>query len=102
MDLKVFPAGIDVGYEIESYVGKFRYQDTIFGVEQVFQVKVEWTDENSNETYLGLTEEDYNLNPYSRYAASQLDNMDNEHLQGVFTHQVIFNARYYSYNSVVL
>ena len=89
---KSISTGKDVGYEIESYVGKLRYQDKIFGVEQVFQVKAEWTDENSNETYLGLTEEDYNLNPYSRYAASQLDNMDNEHLQGVFTHQIVFNA----------
>ena len=88
---KSISSGTDVGYEIESYVAKVRFQDVIMGLEQSFQVKAEWTDENSNETYLGLTEADYNLNPYSRYAASQLDNMDNEHLQGVFTHVVKFS-----------
>ena len=88
---KSISSGTDVGYEIESYVAKLRYQDVIMGVEQSFQIKAEWTDENSNETYLGLTEADYNLNPYSRYAASQLDNMDNEHLQGVFTHVAKFS-----------
>ena len=88
---KSISSGTDVGYEIESYVAKLRFQDVIMGLEQSFQVKAEWTDENSNETYLGLTDADYNLNPYSRYAASQLDNMDNEHLQGVFTHVVKFS-----------
>ena len=88
---KSISTGTDVGYEVESYVGKLRYSDNIFGIDQVFQVKAEWTDENSNETYLGLTDVDYNINPYQRYAASQLDNMDNEHLQGVFTHQLKFS-----------
>ena len=34
------------------------------------------TNENSNETYLGLTNEDFKITPYKRYDASQNDNMN--------------------------
>jgi len=38
-------------------------------------VKFVGSRENSNETYLGLTDEDFRTDPYRRYASSQLDNM---------------------------
>ncbi len=38
-------------------------------------VKFVGSRESSNETYLGLTDEDFGNDPYRRYAASQLDNM---------------------------
>lgn len=40
------------------------------------QLKVGWSDEVSNETYLGLTQSDFNADPFRRYAASGLGQMD--------------------------
>ncbi len=38
---------------------------------QSLEVKIGKTTEVSNETYLGLTDEDFAANPYIRYAATQ-------------------------------
>lgn len=43
------------------------------------EFKYKYSDEDSEETYLGLTEADYKDDPYQRYSASQLDEMNTEH-----------------------
>ena len=53
---------------------------------RLFGLKVSYADEKSNETYLGLTDDDFYANPDRRYAASELDNMDWQHEQFQFTH----------------
>ena len=50
-------------------------------VYQALTFKVGETIENSNETYLGLTKADFDLNPNRRYAASQMDNMSTKQRQ---------------------
>ena len=45
-------------------------------------VKLGWSDEISNETYLGLTEVDFNADPYRRYATSRLAEMTWGRAQG--------------------
>ena len=45
-----------------------------------------YADEVSNETYLGLSDEDFSDTPYRRYAATQLDKMTWEHEQLMLTH----------------
>jgi Fe(3+) dicitrate transport protein len=51
-----------------------------------FALKVGYADEESNETYLGLTRDDFEQDPYRRYSASQLDKMEWDHQQYQFTH----------------
>jgi len=55
-------------------------------VSQLFVLKLGYADEDSNETYLGLTRDDFNADPYRRYAASQLDNSKWDHQQFQLTH----------------
>lgn len=59
-------------------------------VNQLFIVKLGYADEDSDETYLGLTRDDFESDPYRRYSASQLDNMTWDHQQYQFTHVVEF------------
>lgn len=48
-------------------------------INQRFQLKLGYADETSDETYLGLSRADFDADPYRRYAASQLDNMEWQH-----------------------
>ena len=50
------------------------------------EFKYSITDEVSDETYLGLSDEDYDRNPLRRYRASQLDEMDADHSQIVLSY----------------
>ena len=54
--------------------------------------KAGYMKENSNETYLGLTQQDFNLSPYRRYAGSQVDNMAAEHHQFSLTYKAHLQA----------
>jgi Fe(3+) dicitrate transport protein len=55
---------------------------------QEFEVKVGYTEFDANETYLGLSEEDFSLDPYQRYAASQFDNFTGEHWRSYLKHYI--------------
>lgn len=80
----------DSGFVKNDVMFKLNYQlnKGLFGIDgyQVIELKVGRSDEDSNETYLGLTDADFALNPYRRYAATQAANMDWEHDQVQLTH----------------
>jgi Fe(3+) dicitrate transport protein len=61
-------------------------------VSQIFQLKLGYADEDSNETYLGLSRDDFDADPYRRYAASQLDNMQWDHNQIQLSHNLEFSS----------
>ena len=48
---------------------------------QSLTVKIGYADEDANETYLGLTDADFAVNPDTRYPASALDNFISKHHQ---------------------
>ena len=79
------------GFDIQDYLGKFRLNsDLDASTYQELELKVGWYDEESNETYLGLTDADFALNPNRRYAGSQLDLMDADHQMANLRHFVRF------------
>lgn len=79
--------GGDTGYDVQDVLGKFRL-NTPQGAEhyQELEVKLGYYNEISNETYLGLTQGDFDANPNRRYGASQLDEMDADAKQVSATH----------------
>ncbi len=79
------PAGVDVGdtgFDIEDYVVKLQYDsDPASNLYQSLRFKGGYTEQVSDETYLGLTGADFALNPFRRYAASAEDVFDGKHQQ---------------------
>lgn len=70
------------GFNKTDLMGKLRYNSKLFKqYPSAIELKVSSTNEISNETYLGLTQKDYEKNPYARYAASQKDQMNADHSQ---------------------
>ncbi len=77
---KNLDGGGDTGFNIEEFVGKVRFSSgNDWDHYQEMEVKVSYTDQKSDETYLGLTDADFALTPNRRYAASALDLFDGKH-----------------------
>jgi Fe(3+) dicitrate transport protein len=78
------PVGGDTGFDLEDYIAKLQIDsDPRSSVYQSLRVKLGYTEQeqDSNETYLGLTDDDFETTPYHRYAASANDNFRSEHEQ---------------------
>ncbi len=89
---KTVDGGGDTGYKVQDYVGKLAFRSKAgSGLRQAFEFKVQVSDEHSDETYLGLTPADFAANPYRRYAASRLDQMNVDHKTFQATHRVDFD-----------
>ena len=77
--------GDDTGFERNDFTLKTSY-DLNGKYRQRLALKLGYADENSDETYVGLTKSDFDEDPNRRYAASSLDNMQWEHTQFQLTH----------------
>jgi len=76
------PVGGDTGYDLQDYVAKLQIDSNPQSpVYQSLRVKLGYTEQDSNETYLGLTDDDFALDPNLRYAASANDLFQSEHEQ---------------------
>ena len=83
---KKLPKSEPTGYNKQDYLMKIRLNTSKdYKIPAAVELKVSTTDETSNETYLGLTHEDFLVNPLRRYAASALDEMNADHKQMVLT-----------------
>ena len=65
----------DTGYEIQDYLVKLAWE----GERQGLFLKGQYSKETSDETYLGLTDADFNRDADRRYGLSRPDEMDNDH-----------------------
>lgn len=83
------PLNGDTGYEIGDYVAKLQFDSAAAAnVYQSLRLKLGYTDQTSDETYLGLTDEDFATDPLMRYAASEGDVFTSEHEQYQMTYVI--------------
>jgi len=76
------PLDGDTGFDLQDYVVKLQFNsDPAADVYQSLRLKLGHTDQSSDETYLGLTDEDFETDPLMRYAASEGDVFTSEHEQ---------------------
>ncbi|SET00828.1 TonB-dependent receptor family protein [Thalassotalea agarivorans] len=83
---KELDGGGDTGFDKNDVMAKFSYDLSSDSLNQLVSVKLGYSSETSDETYLGLTDDDFGASPNRRYVASQKDLMDWDHQQVQFTH----------------
>lgn len=86
---KDLDGGGDTGYSLDDVIAKLRYTSAPNAARfQSIELKLGRTTQDSDETYLGLTDADFAATPNRRYAASQLDNIRTEHEQVELRHVI--------------
>ncbi|MEB2313623.1 MAG: TonB-dependent receptor [Sorangiineae bacterium] len=86
---KELPSGADTGFYRNEWMLKGAYTfDPAARVRQELRWKLLYSDELSNETYLGISDADFREDPNRRYGASALDRMQNHRTGFVLSHAV--------------
>ena len=82
------------GFKRNDLVAKFRVNTAkTEGANHSFELKAGYADEDSNETYVGLTKADFARTPFLRYVGSQKDQLTTRHYQWVGTYLLQFSPR---------
>ncbi|MEY4515341.1 MAG: hypothetical protein RLZZ450_7463, partial [Pseudomonadota bacterium] len=76
----------DTGFIRDEWMVKGSWLKRHDDVKNELKLKLTYSAETSNESYLGLTDADFHQNPNRRYAVSQLDRMHNHRASIVATH----------------
>ncbi len=84
---KELPNGGDTGFYRNEWMfkGAYNLDDTGAAINEL-RLKLTYSEELSNETYLGITDADFARNPLQRYQASALDQMKNHRTAFVLSH----------------
>jgi Fe(3+) dicitrate transport protein len=80
LGFKQLDNGGNTGFDRRDFMGKVRWHTAKAAkIQQFVTLKYVNTTEEGNESYLGLTYEDFKANPNRRYAATQKDFLDMKH-----------------------
>ena len=93
------------GFYRNDVVGKLRlHSDEDAEIRQALELKLGFSNEHSDESYVGLSEQDFASRPYYRYRGAQMDQLQTRHTQTALTHLVDFTgglkvttSAYYNY-----
>jgi Fe(3+) dicitrate transport protein len=86
---KELPSGDETGFYRNEWMLKAAHDFAPASeLENRLSLKLTYSDEQSDETYLGLTDEDFRANPLRRYAASDQDRMSWHRTSIVVSHEI--------------
>lgn len=84
---QVLDSGEDTGLNKQDYMLKLGYDtDESAATYHRLDLKLQYATEDSDQSYLGLTDADFSTTPFRRYGLSTLDNIDTEHSQVMLGH----------------
>ena len=90
---KQLDGGGDTGFERNDINAKLQWSAPADArVDQQLQLKVGFADERSDETYLGLTDDDFEQDANRRYVGSQVDQFNTEHWQAHLIHNLTLST----------
>ncbi|MFA9190023.1 TonB-dependent receptor [Flavobacterium sp. FZUC8N2.13] len=93
---KDLPSGANTGFDKNDVMAKFRVQSKRTSkIYNALEFKMVYADEDANETYLGLTEEDFEKSPFMRYSGSEKDKITTKNNQFSITH-TLKTSNYFS------
>jgi len=75
----------NTGLDIEDYTLKLSYAPT--DSRHAVELKLQYADQSSDQSYLGLTDTDFTGDAWRRYGVSELDHIGTEHQQQVLRYQ---------------
>lgn len=77
----------DSGFKKDDLLLKARYNSAAgTDIYQQLDVKLQYSEESSDQTYVGLTEDDFSRDEQQRYGMTRFDNMANRHRQVSLSH----------------
>lgn len=82
-------SGTDTGLDVTDYTVKLSYAPK--GSAHAVELKLQKADQQSNQSYLGLTDVDFRQDAYRRYGLSALDNIKTDHDQAILRYQFKFS-----------
>ena len=77
------------GLDVEDYTLKLSYSP--MNSAHAIELKLQATVQNSNQSYLGLTDSDFSNRAFRRYGVSELDNIETEHEQQILRYSYDIN-----------
>ena len=80
------------GFYRNDFIAKVMAQTNRYGgLNHYLELKYGYADEKSDETYLGLSKEDFDKDHFLRYHGSQMDEMKTQHHQYVLSYMMKYN-----------
>lgn len=77
----------DTGFRLNEPMLKVSFEPNS-AVDQRFEAKIGYTDMTADETYLGLSEEDFRNDPFRRYSSTREDVIPTEHFRTYLRHSI--------------
>lgn len=74
-------SGADTGLDVTDFTAKLSYAPV--GSPHAIELKLQLADQDSNQSYLGLSDADFGNDALRRYGLSELDNIATEHEQAI-------------------